>query len=184
MITIADSTVNEGLVPVAPAFARACSAGPSPCGGSPASRGLAGLGDTGLSAACHGQLACTTADALSAKSAVSPSRDPLAWGRPVKFDAKTGREPRWAATVHLTLLNRQWPAHARQVACGRAHLHPSPPALGPRAPGGTRTRTRAPASSDHSAITDHVSPGHGPGPRMCTITIARREPPSGPGPCR
>jgi hypothetical protein len=74
---IADSAVySEGLVPVAPAFARACSAGPSPCGGSPASRGLAGLGDTGLSAAC--QLAGTTADALSAKSAVSPSRDP--WG--------------------------------------------------------------------------------------------------------
>jgi hypothetical protein len=68
---IIDSVVySEGLAPVVPAFARACSAGPSPCCGSPASRGFAGLGDTGLSAAC--QLAGTTADALSAKLAVSP----------------------------------------------------------------------------------------------------------------
>jgi hypothetical protein len=43
----------EGLAPVAPAFARARSVGPSPCGGSPASLGFACLGDTGLSAACQ-----------------------------------------------------------------------------------------------------------------------------------
>jgi hypothetical protein len=67
---------SEGLSPVAPAFARARSAGPSPCGGSPASRGFAGLGNTGLSAVC--QPACTSADAFSAKLAVSPNWVP--WG--------------------------------------------------------------------------------------------------------
>jgi hypothetical protein len=80
----------------------------------------------------------------------------------------------------------QWPAHTRQVACGRAHLLPSPLALGPRAPGGTRTRTRAPASSDYSVITGHViMPVQvtALAPRMRTFKTARREPASGPGPC-
>ncbi len=90
-----------------------------------------------------------------------------------------GREPRWAASALLTLINRPV-AHVRQVACERAHHQLAPPDAT------MRTRTRAPAGSVHSAITDHVTMSvqvTALGPRMRTFRTARREPASGPGPC-
>ena len=54
-----------------PALSCARIAGPSQCGGSPAPRGCAGLGDTGPSAASQSSRPGTTVDALSAKLAFS-----------------------------------------------------------------------------------------------------------------
>ncbi len=101
-------------------------------------------------------------------------------GGPVKFDFLTGREPHRAASAQLTLI-------IRPVACS----HPAGGVrTGPPPAGATgrhdATRTRAPAGSGHSAITDHVTMSvqvTAFGLRTSTFRTARREPASGPGPC-
>ncbi len=148
---------SEGLAPVVPAFARARSAGPSPCGGSPASRGFASLGDTGLSAAC--QPARHHCECALGQVGIQPELGPLG-ARSCLTQDRAGSSDGLAAVG---------PPLNRPVAC-------SPSAGGAAAgyvssyrqsdsdaagPGAGRTRTR---STGLEVITDHVHSGHDSGP--------------------
>ncbi len=110
------------------------------CGGSPASRGLAGLGVTGLSAARL--RAGTTVDAFSAVLAFA-SRG--AQRVLVKCGALTARDSRWAAPDQPTR------PLARSRPAGGAHRRPALPDAS------MRTRTRAPGGAGHSSITVRVT---------------------------
>jgi hypothetical protein len=96
------AVLSEGLAPWPrrPLLVR-CPLGRLRGGGSPAARGFAGHGDTGLSAAC--QLVSITADAHLVKWQSARTGPP---GRRVKLAARSSRKSRWAATVVLTQFNR------------------------------------------------------------------------------
>ena len=95
------AVLSEGLAPWRRPLLVRCPLGRHRGGGSPAARGFAGHGDTGLSAAY--QLVSITADVHLVKWQSARSGPP---GRRVKLAARSSREPRWAATVLLTQSNR------------------------------------------------------------------------------
>ncbi len=142
--------ILEGLVPWhRPLLVRA-QLGRHRCGGSPASRGLAGLGVTGLSAARL--RAGTTVDAFSAVLAFA-SRG--AQWVPVKRGALTARDSRWAAPDQPTR------PLARSRPAGGARLGPLP-----AGPAGRLDADSDAGSGRIGLLVDHgpcrhVSPGHG-----------------------
>jgi len=114
--------ILEGLVPGhRPLLVRAQLGRPK-CGGSPASRGFAGPGVTGLSAARL--RAGTTVDAFSAVPAVVSLG---AQRVPVKRGALTARGPRWAAPDQPILpLARSRPAGGARMGSTAGRLHRTP----------------------------------------------------------
>ena len=145
------------------------------CGGSPASRGLAGLGVTGLSAARL--RAGTAAVAFSAVLAFASRGSQWA---PVKRGALTARVSRWAApgpahpaTGPLTSRRRS----AFGPTAGRPYRTPRCGfGRGPRADRVTRrSRSVSPCQCRTLQVTAF---GH----RTSLFRSARRQPTSGPGP--
>jgi hypothetical protein len=120
------------------------------CGGSPASRGLAGLGVTGLSAARL--RAGTTVDAFSAVLAFA-SRG--AQRVPVKCGALTARDSRWAAPDQPTR------PLARSRPAGGARTGPPPAGSTGRLDADSDAGSgRSGSLVDHGPC-HHVIPGHG-----------------------
>ncbi len=145
--------------PVEPALSCARIAGPSQCGGSPAPRGCAGLGDIGPSAASQSSRLGTTVDALSAKLASCPCR------------AHRG------------------PGHARsrpsrQPACGLLTTHPASGLLTTQPASGPLTIGRRCRRLARSRTPPTWTPGarvpRGPGTRVAgleVITVRSRHDP-------
>jgi hypothetical protein len=142
--------ILEGLVPWHRPLPVRDQLGRRRCGGSPASRGLAGLGVTGLSAARL--RAGTTVDAFSAVPAVV-SRG--AQRAPVKRGVLTARDPRWAAPDQPTR------PLARSRPAGGVRMGPPPAgATGHLDADSDAGSGRIGLFVDHGPCR-HVSPGHG-----------------------
>ncbi len=165
--------ISEGLVPVALAFARACSAGPSPVWRIASvtrprrSRGY--RTERGLTAGRH-HCGC-------ALGHVGSQLEPGPRG-PIKFVDLTGRELRRAASAQLTLIIRPVARSmlAGGVDAGRAADYRScdSEAGGPGAgPGRTR-------SAGFKVFTGSVDSGHGSGPGSRGFVPVRRQPHGGP----
>ena len=140
------------------------------CGGSPASRGLADLGVTGLSAA---RLRAGTTMLHPRPCRRSARAGPI--GAPVKHGGLTSREPRWAAPTQLSLtIPASGPAGGD--AGGRtADYHPRDSET--TGPGAGQRRTR---SAGCKVIRGRVGSGQGPGPCSRGFVPVRRQQHSGP----
>ncbi len=158
---------------MAPACARARSAGPSPwwriASGARFRRSWGCPTERGLPA---GQHHCGCA---FGQVAVSPNRAPGApgqVGRKIEPGAALGGPGQVTIQSASGSLSRgRW-----RWAGMRRRLHPK--RLGRRGPGAGRFRTRAPASADpaHGVITDHDHPGRGSGPAravLCPSDVSR-----------
>ncbi len=162
--------ILRGSGAVAPAFARARSAGPSPvwriASGARLRRSRGYRTERGLSAGRH-HCGCAFGQ-IGSQPEPGPMGARSSWkqGRAGSRDGL----PRSCSPIPTG----HWPAHSRQAACGRMRHHSSPsaPSPGPWAPGGRGLGRGLRQVGDHGAITAHVCPGHGPGPRMRMIMTA------------